>query len=205
MKKFLFFTLFICSLNAFDDLGVVGNLYEVNEKNIKQTILENVKQLDKEKIARELQNSFEKAFLVHSDLPASKLDTVKHYKDFVSVPFDVINPESPNELFYKKGDTIRSDIGNRQASLCFVDGKNPILAKEIVNEFGKCDYMFANVDIRTIDYAKGYNIFPMHQEYVDRFKIEKLPVKLNMKNDTIEAIYLSVPRLIEQIHKRNLK
>lgn len=203
MKKLFLLTLGTALLFGYEDLGVIGKTYHIEEKSIKEQILEGVRNLNKKKITRDYIASINNAFTSQVNLPSSKRDQKKEYRDEVEVEFDIIDPSDPNRILHHKGDIIASTLPVKQVlNMCFVDAKNEAIAKEVIKEFGQCDYLIANRDIRRMNYIKGFRIFPMGQAYINRFNISKLPVKLTMYGDKILKTHLSVPRILEKLKGR---
>lgn len=203
MKKLFLLPLATALLFGYEDLGVIGKTYPIKEKSIKEQIIEGVKKLDKEKMKRDYIASIESAFTAKVSLPASKTDSKKEYRDEVIVEFDIKDPNDSSRVLFYKGELMPSNLPDGQIlHMCFVDAKNEALAKVVIKEFGECDYLIANRDIRRMDYMRGNRVFPMGEPYINRFKVSKLPVKLTMYKDKILKTYLSVPRLIEEIKER---
>lgn len=207
MKKIIFFLLITVFVShGYVDIGVYGREYNIEEKNIRKDLYDRLKKLDTNKIKNDFALSLNNAFIFKSSLIVSKIDKTFDNRDEVIVPFDVPNPLVFGTLKYKAGDKIYPNIGNKLAFLCFVDGGDELLLKETIREFGKCDYMIANRDIRTIPYlTNNYNTFPMTKAYIDRFKVKAFPVRVILYQDRIAHQYLSVPRMIEKIKHKGIK
>lgn len=205
MKKLLILFFSIVPILGYWDLGVIGKTYPIEETNIRKQIYDGLKKISPEQMKRDYLRSVNNAFTFKTNLPASKRDSSLDYQDITTVKFDIPNPNKPGYLLYKKGDKFISNIGNQIKFLCFIDASNTAIAKEVSREFGKCDYMVANADIRKMDYLGNNNIFPMTQAFIERFKIGQLPVRVIMYRDRISHQYLSVPRIIENLKRRSVK
>jgi len=202
VKKIFLLSITVLFVYGYEDLGVIGKTYPIKEKSIKEQIIQGIKKLDRNKIKNEYLASIEKMFTAEVSLPASKKDSKREYKDEVEVEFDIVDPRDPNRILYHKGDMIPSVLpDNVVLNMCFVDAKNEAIAKEVIKEFGECDYLIANRDIRQMTYLHQYRVFPMGQPYINRFRIKKLPVKLTMYKDKILETYLSIPRIINKLNK----
>jgi hypothetical protein len=205
MKRLLLaLCVFNNALSAHEDLGVHGELYEIREENIKSFIQRRVAEIDKSEIKRSYENALEKAFIAAYDLPVSKVDSSETYKDRVVAQADVYAPNDPDRIIYRKGESVVSRLPDGVVlKMCFVDAKNEAIAQKVIQEFGECDYLIANRDIRKMPYLEKNRVFPMSEPYLRRFKIQKLPVKLTMQSDTITKEHLSIVRIIEELKEGN--
>ena len=185
------------------DLGVQGKTYSIQEKSIKEQILEGVRNLDKEALRKSSLKSIDNAFTSTISLPSSKSDSNRTYVDYVIATYDVPDPNNPGAILYRKGGMIASAIpGGATLNMCFIDGADRELAIEVVEEFGKCDYLVANEDIRKIDYLGSNLVFPMGKTYIERFGIKKLPVKLVMFGDKITKVCLNMKRIAKELEEK---
>lgn len=190
-------------LCAYVDLGVQGKTYEIKEKNIKTLLIDGVRKLDKEDLKKRYLRSIDKAFNAKVSLPTSLEDKTLTYIDEVVVGYDVPDPANPGRILYHKGERIKSALPDGAVlNMCFIDAANIDIAKEAVEEFGRCDYLIANRDIRKVNFTGDNLVFPMGMAYVHRFNIDKLPVKLVMKGAQITKIYLNTARLARKARER---
>ncbi|HIE59714.1 MAG TPA: hypothetical protein EYP82_07285 [Hydrogenothermaceae bacterium] len=188
---------------AVTDLGIQGKTYDIQEKSIKELILEGVEKLDKEELKKKYLQSIDNAFTSTVRLPASNSDSKRTYVDYVVATYDVPDPNNPGEILYRKGERIASAIPEGVTlNMCFIDGNDREFAVEVVKEFGKCDYLVANEDIRKVDYLGSNLVFPMGRGYIKRFGIKKLPAKLIMFEDKITKIHLDMKRIAKEIRDR---
>jgi hypothetical protein len=204
MQKIFFalsFTMFT-TLFSFEDLGVLGKQYKIEEENIKNLIAKKVALIDGKELQKEYLSSIEAAFSSTISLPSSKKDKTTETLDYVVAEFDIFSPSDPTKIVYKKGDKLLSSLppGN-ELNLCFIDASNESLAKAVVLEFGVCDYLITNKDIRKISYLQGQKVFPMALSYVSRFGVDVLPTKITMVGDKIIKKQLNVVRLLEKLKR----
>jgi hypothetical protein len=187
---------------GYTDLGIHGHTYEIKEQNIKELIEERLSKLDRNKLKQEYLNAIEKAFTSEISLPPSIKDHSVRYQDFVIASYDVPDPAHPNNILYPKGSKIVSSLPEGAVlKMCFVDGSDMDVLHEVYEEFRECDYMVTKADIRKLSFL-GSSVYPMNIAYVQRFKIDKLPVKLVMQKDTVEKIYLNVNRLKKEVQEK---
>jgi len=202
MKLFLSLLLPVVMFGVVD-LGIQGKTYNIQEKSIKELILEGVENLDKEDLRKQYLKSIDSAFTSTIGLPASKSDSKRTYTDYVIATYDVPDPNNPGTILYEQGDAIPSIIPRGTTlNMCFIDGTDKELAAEVAKEFGKCDYLVSNQDIRTIDYLGNNLVFPMGKTYIRRFGIKKLPVKLVMFSDKITKIHLDMKRIAKKLREK---
>ena len=188
------------ALYAYDDMGIQGELYPIKEENIKTLVEKRISELDGGELKETYLRTIEKAFAPSFSLPASKKDSTATYIDKVAAASDVYDPNDPNKLLFRKGDYVVSSLPEDVVlHMCFIDAKHEDVTKKVIEEFGKCDYLVANRDIRTMTYLKGNRVFPMSEPYLNRFDIKHLPVKLTMQRDTITKQHLNVVRIMEEL------
>ncbi len=203
MRKILMPLLLPVAMFGVTDLGIQGKTYNIQEKSIKELILEGVEKLDKKALKNKYLLSIDNAFTSAISLPVSNSDSKRTYVDYVIATYDVPDPNNPGAILYEKGDSIASSIPEGATlNMCFIDGSDRELAEEVAEEFGKCDYLVANQDIRKIDYLGDNLVFPMGKTYIGRFGITKLPVKLVMFSDKITKIHLDMKRVAKELREK---
>jgi len=202
MRSLLVLFVVASIVSGHEDLGSIGPTYPIKERSIKKEILEGLKNLDVGRIKNEMKRSIEESFTSTIKLQESYEDKNTTKKDFIIAAYDIPDPSMPGRVLYPKGSQIPSVLPKgAKLELCFLDASDDNLTKKIINEFGSCDYMVSNRDVRHIDLLKEYRVYPMNQSYVYRFGIKKIPVKLTMYDDLIEMQTLNVGRLLDEIKK----
>jgi len=169
-------------LLAFEDLGIHGNVYDVEEKTLKQTF-EPIYEKNKAKFKPMIIKAYNQAFTKYSTLPNSTKDANTTSIDYSIVPYDIVNPYNHNELIYRKGDKIAVPLPQGvKKSFCVIDGsRNKKIVDKVISELGKCSfYLVANIDIRK--FIKKYHfkkeIYPYNEALIKRFQVTSLPHKV---------------------------
>jgi len=199
----IFIAILPYGLYAALDFGKQGKTYPIKEMSIKKQIQEGIEKLDKEELKKKYFDAIDKSFKTTVTLSTSDKDFESTFVDYILASYDIPDPNKPGQILYKKGDKIISVIPKgKTLQMCFIDGTDNTLAIEVAKEFGKCDYLVANKDIRTINYLEGNLVFPMGKAYIERFGIDVLPTKLIMNEDKITKIVLDMNRIKKKVLER---
>ncbi|PAF46317.1 hypothetical protein BKH46_07990 [Helicobacter sp. 12S02634-8] len=110
MKKLMLFLMFSGFLLAWEDLGVIGETYEIKEPDFFDEIAKNYQKLDKEKFKKELVDSIKEALVGHVPLPFCQKDTVRKTDWSVhnKAPFDLEIPQG--DISIKAGQSPKKDF-----------------------------------------------------------------------------------------------
>lgn len=182
------------------DFGVVGKQVDIIEENGDDFLKRKIKSLDIEKLNNELKESITEYSVSHVNLPASKVDDTVTKKDVYKAPYTITSPIS-NEVLYKKGEQISTTLERGiKFSLCFVDGKyNEAIMTKVVKAFGKeCKYFVDNIN--PADFSKLFDVpsYPINNQntiYLQRYGVDRLPMKITRFQDNLEQQTLDIERI----------
>lgn len=212
MKWFTLLIIFFSSqlLSKTIDFGEVGVLYDIKEVNLQDIVDQGIKDLNTTKIKKKMYESVNKAFYSKVDFNDSLEENTVKYIDYYIVPYDVINPQN-GEVLYYKGDKIKTPLPiGVKMDLCFIDGSDDKeVLEEIFSNFGKCVYFVNNIDTREIEKRYPlYNFFPIGGQnliYKQRFNIDVVPTKISKENDVITKRTLNIEMIREKYRSQNAK
>jgi hypothetical protein len=101
--KLLFILSFaIYNLNAYEDLGTYGEMYEIKEKDFMETLTEKYNKLDIKKIENQITNNASKSLIIKSRIGSCLTTRTREYEPVIKLENDLKLPYLDNVL-EKKG------------------------------------------------------------------------------------------------------
>jgi len=170
------------------DFGIQGALYDIEEKNIYDTLKDSVKKyLSEHNITKEIQNSVEKKLIYRSEKKQCSQDTFEKIPFLSKYKTDIFNPLG--RLVYKKNDTLVNNA-SFPYDILFVDGNNTSY-KKTVSDFVlktkglspiKYTVFVANRNIRNADFDE---IYPSSDDSEAFFHVRCYPTVIHVEGNYI--------------------
>lgn len=195
MKHLILSVFLAFSLYAYNDLGTFGPTYDVQEENLKDVMMENLKK-KKSEIKALAKKAYESGLIYKSDIPFSKKDKIVESELVLNVP---------NSSQKAKAKDIPYAIDD---SMCIVSFESYNILDDIIEHFGeKCRYVFLNVDIRKISQNNKYkniNKFIGNDILFHIIDIDVTPLKITLKGNKMTKRYLDYREVKKRVKQKLL-
>lgn len=196
MMKTIFLTLIFFSIsNALVDLGKIGPVYEIKERDLKEEIIEKIANINIKDVRKILSKSVDKAANIQSKLAGCVQDNKWSINNVSYISRDYYSIDG--KLLFKKGDSYVQNYPVA-ASACVVNGASIEFSKKSLRKLlkiGKCDkIMVANADFRILqrEMPNSGKFYPFNQELSDIMKVKCLPTRSEMYKSkiSVEELYV---------------
>ena len=195
-KKTILFLLTTVMLNAYTDLGVYGETYDIKERDFMEEVEERARKVNLKELEETIKNAAKESLMITSTIKTCKISKRRIFKPLIKLEHDVIIPYT-NVVLRKKGSTyniLKESKLLMPYHLMFIDGNDEVqieLAKlyksklkhQIRIFLTKGDFLKISKDslLESIMVARD-----AHE--IKAFKVECVPSLYTQKNYNFEVI-----------------
>ena len=187
MRQLLIYSLLQIALYAIVDLGVHGNLYDIDEENIMSVIQNRSNELNQSKIVDDATTAIQEYLVVDSLLNGCVKSTTREYIPKVVLKKDIVEPIS-GKVLYKNGTTIYPlkelpmPFSNYQL---FINADNP-LHIQLANYYkNSSNIMVAKGDSKNLLSIGVAPQIARERFEIEAFNIKCLPTIVMQKDDRL--------------------